>query len=689
MERESGKSEDYAQSTSLYLGLIHATLKDVAYTCNYTEVELDRDWVEIQNRVKHEGLCFLTKTLPSFAKAVDMALATDTKLNVTGFKLVRYTVLPRFLWALTSEVFNSDGWERSDASPQALRAIRQVGYLFYKLQLPLDEEQADEVINKFKIVDQSLEFNPQTLSYRSSRTLRYAKTLIARVLAGVSPKDANKFAPKHGPGAVATGEKSWEKPIFKRWYRRLAAYFPYEDYFFYNSTHLCDDLQAYLSLEEREAGTAKVVLVPKDSRGPRLISCEPLEYQWIQQGLMRVLVETIESHPLTKGYVNFTDQSVNRNLALQASKDGLHATLDMQDASDRVSLELVKALFPTEWFDALNACRSTSTLLPNGEVVTLKKFAPMGSAVCFPVEALVFWALSVASLAYDIDSWNSNGRPTVIDRVNGGELDGLPLYAVMHISESMAGRLRKEAQRSVYVYGDDIICRIEDQDTIRRQLPMFGLKFNEGKCCVGGSFRESCGCDAYKGVDVTPLRVKATWCPRLAGTAYVSWVALHNAFSGVGYFNVCDFLADKIQRVRKTPYSDLVEPRAIALIDFRKMAIHENRILKIPRRYNRELQRYEYKTWVVRGRTKNAAVPGWNEMQRIASAPGRIGVIPDSAKWYPSPFQGEGCSGSCHADRGAIWAKYPSITDPYMVVKAYQYTYARQVILRRDRKSVV
>ena len=653
--------------TSLYLGLISATLQDVASVCNYPDVERERDFEEIRNRTCGEGLSFLTKTLPSFAKAVDLALATDTQLSVPAFKRALGSVLPRFLLAITSSVFDLDGWERSDASPLALRSIRQVGFLFYKLQLPMDEKQSNEVITKFKNTDSSLGFNPEVLSFRCKRILKEAAHLISSVLATTSPYDANLFAPRHGPGSVATGEKPWEKPNFKRYYKALALKFPYEEYFFYSSTHLCDHLQEFLSLEEIEAGTAKVVLVPKDSRGPRLISCEPLEYQWIQQGLMNVMVKTIEAHPLTRGHVNFTDQNVNRALALKSSRDGSKATLDMKDASDRVSLALVRALFPTTWFEALLASRSTCTMLPDGEIVHLKKFAPMGSAVCFPVEALVFWALSVASVAYTNQSLRLDEA-----RRDEGILSSDPAYRYTRArSRESAFAVALE---SVYVYGDDIICDTEDQGIIRQYLPQFELEFNERKCCVGRSFRESCGCDAFKGVDVTPLKISTTWCRSLPGSTIASWVEYHNQFNERGYFHVCDFLSKEIERERKVPYEETRTGNLIALVDCRKTAIQENSRLGIKKRYNRSLQRWEYRSWVVRPRVKNARVQGWAEMQRIAS------YIPPSKRSDASQV-GIGLAPGLPPDHPSALA---AVCQMGSLVTAYQYTLSRQVILRRE-----
>lgn len=657
-EEKSYFGNDY--NTRFYIGLISAALKDAAITCNQTDTELARDILEIEQRTSCEGLPFLTRTLPSLGKSLDQALASNTVLEFTGFKACIRSKWPRFMRSYFKLVFDVDGRERDDACPKAIRCIRQVLYLFYKLNLPPTEEQKNEVIQMFISTDQSLSFDAKKATPFEKWVISNSRTLICRVLGGVDPLDDEEFNPRHGPGAVATGEKANEKPIFRRYYRALARVFPYDRYFFYNLTHLCDELGQLEAMEEIEAGTAKVVLVPKDSRGPRLISCEPLEYQWIQQGLMRLMVKTIESHPLTRGYVNFTDQTVNRTLALAASLSGTQVTLDMKEASDRVSLELVKALFPATWYDALLASRSPSTELPDGTVLALKKFAPMGSAVCFPVEALVFWALTVSCISY--------------------------------YQDSRAGR--KAARQSVFVYGDDIILRTEDLGHVINKLTMFDLVFNMGKCCTGRFFRESCGCDAYKGVDVTPLKVRAVWSSSLLGMDYVSWVAYHNAFNERGSFNACDYLSGHIQSIRLTPYAESEGSAVVALVDCRKTAIHANSELGIRTRFHcssdPSLPSYQYKevkAWVVRARIlEDTSVPGWSELQRVASYKTqhsrRIGS-------HPSITTG---SGEWLLNHSRLAPTNPLTPSEAMrialecdgsLVTAYQYTLPRQVTLRR------
>jgi len=634
---------------SFYTGLICATLKDVAITCNQSDTELARDQREIVMRARSEGITFLTRTLPSLGKAFDRALSSSTCFEFKGFKTARGLKVPRFMRDIFLQVFDVDGCERSDASALAIKSLRQVFYLFYKLNLPPTEKQCNEVIELFIKTDNDLGFNPQVVTPYEREVLRIARNLICRVLAPVDPLDEDGFRPRHGPGAVATGEKANEKPVFRRYYRKLAEVFPYDRYFFFNLTHLSDALDSLDAMEDLETGTAKVVLVPKDSRGPRLISCEPLEYQWIQQGLMALMVKTIESHPLTAGYVNFTSQEVNQRLALESSLSGMLATLDMKEASDRVSLALVKALFPDTWFRALDACRTTSTKLPDGTILPLAKFAPMGSAVCFPVEALVFWALSVAALTYYLDSPSE----------------------------------RRRVRKSIYVYGDDIICNIEDQDILRRKLPLFDLLFNEDKCCTGRFFRESCGVDAYKGVDVTPLKVRSVWSSSLAGTDYASWCAYHNAFERRGLFNACDYVAEAIQRIRLTPYADSEETSIIVLVDSRKMAVQHNKDNKVPMRFSRKHHYALVHGWAVHPRVINdTTVPGWSEVLYRASTSGEALMSPQQSRYETAMFHARQLA---HLEPELYSYDLQGFVEsiPGERLKAYQYTLPRQVSLRR------
>nr|UUW21130.1 MAG: RNA replicase beta chain [Sanya steitz-like virus 2] len=602
-----------------YLRLYIATYHDVVSSLSVQAVEQKRDITTISTRVRAEGISFLTRTLPSLGKSLDLSMGTGVPLQFTAFKAKAATQLPELFGTLFGTLFNVDGSLRvapvtvtpsgtdsptveagsvtgavdsnidhpsCEAMVGALRALRQLCYMFYKLNIPHTDAQEKEVCENFVSTDARL----ADLDYNSSEVdrviLGIARALIQRVLCNASPMSGK---PKHGPGAVSTGEKPVAKHHFKRYYRRLAEKFPYDEWFFYNSSHLCDKLQEFLACEELEYGTAKVVLVPKDSRGPRLISCEPLEYQWIQQALMRVLVDTIENHRWTRGQVNFTDQTINQRLALEGSKYGnTWVTLDMKEASDRVSLNLVKDLFPEQWYDALYACRSAATQMPDGTIVQLNKFAPMGSAVCFPVEALIFWAISVASVHY---------------------YTNMPL---------------RKAAANVFVYGDDIICDGEHHSIIGNTLERYGLLLNANKCCVAGFFRESCGMDAFLGQSVTPVRVRTTWDRRPKAGVLVSYVALHNAMYDAGYFCTADYIMEQIQEIWKWTIPVVsgwygypltrVEPSCIAFVRIDATRFSDR--TRARKRFNNRLQRLEVQGLAMERSAVMSSSFSWNLMLR-------------------------------------------------------------------------
>lgn len=545
------KSQIQDVECKFYFELLSALYSDVAsaYPARI-QTECRRDLLTICRRLHCEGLSFLTKTLPSVAKAIDTALASGTPLQVPAFKKRKGSNLPIFLGWLIEEVFSQDGSPKAVKlqTSVALKSLRQILYTFYKLELPYDQIVIDDFIKRFIATEKEMETFP-SIAAPQKTMLRRARALIHRVLANADPR---KIVPRHGPGGVSTGEENWEKPYFKRFIPALDAIYPYDTHFYFSPNHVSERATAYgfSDLEEYSGPmTAKVVLVPKDSRGPRLISMEPVENQWIQQGVKNVLVETIESHRLTRGHVNFSDQSINQKLALSSSVTGNLVTLDMKDASDRVSLALIHMLFPSNWVECMEACRSTHTVLPSGESLQLNKFAPMGSALCFPVEALVFWALTVA---------------TLMDH--------------RHLPASQAAKL-------VWVYGDDIITTSEDYLVVMQNLESVGLLFNRSKCCIGTHFRESCGVDAYNGVLVTPLRIKRRWCHRsFPVQTHASYVAFSNALYERGLYVAANFLEKEIQRKWPTPYTESA-PSAIQFVRPHQDIIQLNKSHRIRLRF--------------------------------------------------------------------------------------------------------
>lgn len=585
---------------SIYAEMVCTCYDDIA--CAYPalhHVEISRDLATIRQRFANEGVCFLTKTLPALARAIDYALSNGTALQAPSFSRRRGSKLPKFLGWLIGRVFSTDGLESHDSCPYALSQLRQLLYLLAKLELPYASELEAKVIASFIEVDAEVGSLGVMDSTTHLHDVRFARGLIGQVLSGTDPRD---IIPRHGPGAVADGQKPWEKMNFNVIYSHAEEVYPFTEYYHFNlnhtsqrigpsGVHTVDECGCFRPLKVLPTSTAKVVLVPKDSRGPRLISMEPLEIQWLQQGQLGALVSAMETSWLTRGHVNFENQKVNGALAQYASAcshartQGLprptyrsffrpsedeeellrHAspesddlvTLDMKDASDRVSIGHVACLFPSNWVEALFATRSSATRLPDGRVIPLHKFAPMGSAVCFPLEAIVFWALSVAAIHQQ--------RP-----------------------ELSLNRLRKR----VWVFGDDLVIHRDDYPVVIATLERYGLRFNRNKCCVAGSFRESCGVDAFKGVLVTPVRIKAQMGRRLTATAVLSYVAYSNAFHDRCYYKLSRLLEGLASKDHPIAFTSDRNSQGKFVRPYNNV-VTLNRQNRIRMRFNKRLHRLE------------------------------------------------------------------------------------------------
>lgn len=518
--------------------LVHV-LRDVSFHCDLLgSSSIDQDINTVNRRASVEGIGFFTKSLPALGRCLDKALASDDPMTTDhSFGLSKRAPynLPVFLGSLFHRIFDTSGKvaacpEAGEAAQvQAVKAVRQICFLFYKLELPYAPELEVEVLDNFVSTDTLLPVvgADPPLPLDVLRTLESARMAIWYVLKDFNPLVAT---PRHGPGAVSTGEKQWEKYNFRRFYSFLDKEWSYPDFFYLNYEHLVDELGNLEDMDEVHEAEAKVALVPKDSRGPRIISMEPLELQWIQQGVMRELYSLMErAHSYTYGHVNFTDQEINRALALEHSHNGSYITMDLKDASDRVSRWLAEKLLPKHVFKKLDACRSQFTRLPDGRRVELRKFAPMGSGICFPIEALLFWGIAVGSLK-------------TIRRER--DMKSLP---------------------DVFVYGDDIILPREGYEVVREAYEALYLRVNQAKCCTGRFFRESCGMDAFKLNDVTPIRVKTPIVDTLSPAACLSWVGYVNSLRERGYSLTADFLQDVITHRIPFPVPVVRNRRGLAL----------------------------------------------------------------------------------------------------------------------------
>jgi hypothetical protein len=541
----------------------------------------------VSYRVNREGLGFLTKTLPKMGKAFDRALSGGNPFVASLFRInaKEGSKLPKLFGELYERIFTSEGCVLQHPDAECVRDVRQLLYCFYKYKLPYVADQEQEVIDQFVKTEDEIQHYDDLFTKISEEVhtypagwghiqprlqrnvLKKARRLLFRVFKHFSVED---ILPRHGPGAVSTRERLWDKYLWRNVSPRIAETYPIDEYFYSSLGHVCDSAQEIQSLGDRES-PARVLLVPKDSRGPRLISCEPVDFQWVQQGLGRAIVEHVERHPLTRESVRFSDQEPSRNVALLASRDGKYATLDLKEASDRVTTGLVHLLFPGHVCKALMNCRSLHTELPSGELLKLRKFAPMGSALCFPVMALTIWAV-LAAAAPDAHS-----------------------------------------RDRVYVYGDDVIVTAQYAPYAIEQLKAVGLAINPDKCCTSGLFRESCGMDAYSGLDVTPVRFRTVWSSAPRPDVYASYVAYCNELYRRRYFTTYERIVRALLDIyREVPESEHPERERYPALREVPESHRPSR-----KRTNKDLQKSEQYVWCVVSRPITKELPGWSMLLRF------------------------------------------------------------------------
>lgn len=492
---------------------------DACAKCTASTLPEERDLDVLRSRVEKEGLSFLTITLPSLGQDFERCLEQG-KIVPGLFRSFRKRLkTPAFLRGFFGLIFDTGtGDILDDPSIGAIEGIRQLAYSFKKLKLPCTQDRVSKALKGFIQCEQDLQEDlPQTELENFSRV---STILWGSILPGkVSLED---LRPKHGPGATVERIKGNLKYVHQIWHDRLEPYFPLF-HFAYSSENAyeSEEFQKLSIVDCDSESPVRVITVPKTLKGPRIIAIEPVCMQYTQQAVAQELIKTLESAPVTAGHINFSDQSVNRSIALTSSLDGRLATLDLSSASDRVPLSLALNMFDCvpDFRDAIDACRSRKADVPKFGVIELEKFASMGSALCFPIEAMYFFTLCVmASLEH---------RKLPVTYGN-----------IVNVA------------KHVYVYGDDICVPVDMAETVVNTLQRYYCKVNTAKSFWVGKFRESCGMDAYLGEEVTPTYLRETQPDnRQQASALISWVETSNLFYKKGYWKTAAYMIDHVQTI--------------------------------------------------------------------------------------------------------------------------------------------
>jgi hypothetical protein len=197
---------------------------------------------------------------------------------------------------------------------------------------------------------------------------------------------------------------------------------------------------------------------------------------------------------------------------------------------------------PLEQF--IIATRSDRTLLPDGQLIDLKKFAPMGSALCFPIETIIFAAIC-----------------RLVTREHGLASD-------------------------FSVFGDDIIVPTQCAPDVMTILEELGFRVNRDKSFYRSDcwFRESCGTEYCDGFDVTPMRVSRKYNHKQRDIQTTGLIDLANAAYTKDFRNLRQFFLRKLREYGMTP---LFAPTSLVADNYTNY--------HALRRWNHDLQRIEVK----------------------------------------------------------------------------------------------
>lgn len=243
-----------------------------------------------------------------------------------------------------------------------------------------------------------------------------------------------------------------------------------------------------------QCSTGVLNFVEKNAGTDRAVTNEPDLTKIVQNGYgdtMRVR--------LKRGGIDLSDSERQCELARIGSIDGKIATIDLSNASGLICQGLVLDQFSPAWSDIFFWARTSEIQISEiGRSRYLEAYAGMGNGLTFPIESVLFHALTWACC----------------------EEAGIRFPVCS-------------------VYGDDIICSVEAVPFLYEVFAAVGLQVNEDKSFIDGPFRESCGSDWFLGIDVRPVFLRHNISLELL-------YSLHNQFYDRDDHELCEIIAGVI-----------------------------------------------------------------------------------------------------------------------------------------------
>lgn len=542
----------------------------------YTLSDYAFDSKTLLNRLEHEGASFATKTLPILFSGLLGYLEEGTSIY-PGFKMKRGANYPLFLNRLFAIVIKASGTCEIDHDEiPAIKCIYQIAVSFKKIKGPYRESILLEKFMQFVDVDAELDL--LDLNIETDPILSNSIALCGEFIKSIDLDNAIAFIPRPGPGATATPRDKCDRFEPHTIYKQIDSVLPYEEWFYSHPWDVVDQSRTFLRLKKRAVRSpwSRFHFVQKKVDEPRGICIEENEMQFYQQAFRRGLQYYMKRDKLISKRIVFSNQAINAQLALTASADREMATLDESEASDRIARKLVELHFKSnsELCDAIMAL-STKYIEPPFELtkilrqmdplkylpVCTNKYAPMGSALCFPIMSLIHFFLIRAIILQS----NENGR----------------------VADS----------KKVYVYGDDIVVPSLYAPLIYEKLPRYGMKLNKNKSFYKSFFRESCGMHAYKGTEITPVFMKHTP-EHTTADSLLSCLKVESDLYVRGYFFTSGFM--KTRMLKSFKYLQLIDvevPETSIIIGFKRPSPSNTPFInkRFKKRWNELLHCYEYR----------------------------------------------------------------------------------------------
>lgn len=206
-----------------------------------------------------------------------------------------------------------------------------------------------------------------------------------------------------------------------------------------------------------ECTTLQLTMVPKSWKAYRTITPNTLLGSFHSRGLGVMIGRRLAQIGLDKSRL----QGRHGVLAKKLSVSRSHVTADLSAASDSFTSQLIRSLVPYPWFNQLRLGRIKHCSIDNKQIY-MSSFMAMGIGFTFELQTLLF-------------------------------------YCLLETLRRLLG-----IKGFVSVFGDDLIYPRRLHKAVATIFPLLGFSLNLEKTFVDAPFRESCGSDFYKGIDVRP-----------------------------------------------------------------------------------------------------------------------------------------------------------------------------------------